>query len=157
MISSSSSNRILANTTSLEPERARPDTSLASSSACRSAATGPDACGCRLRSSKRYGAKCRPRFPCSCESHPSARERAQALQDKILAAMRADLAAGVRRGVAIKRAIKSGGRSTAVAEFFGLPRWQVYRIVGPGKPSQWTDQQVELLLSLWADHTAQEI
>ena len=87
-----------------------------------------------------------------------AREQAQALQDEILAVMRADFAAGVDRSVAIKRAIASGAKSTAVAEFFGLSRWQVYQIAGPGNtPSQWTDRQVKLLLSLWSDHSAQEI
>jgi len=87
-----------------------------------------------------------------------AREQAQALQDKILATMRADFAAGLDRRVAIKRAVTSGAKSTAVAEFLGLSRWQVYQIAGPGNaPSQWTDQQVKLLLSLWSDHSAQEI
>jgi hypothetical protein len=87
-----------------------------------------------------------------------AREKAQAHQDKILAAMRADLAAGIDRSVVIKRAIGAGAKSIAVAEFFGLSHWQVYQIVGPGNISpQWTDKQVELLLSMWSDHSAQEI
>jgi hypothetical protein len=87
-----------------------------------------------------------------------AREQAQALQDKILGAMRADLAAGVDRSVAIKRAIGAGAKSIAVAEFFGLSRWQLYQIVGPRTtPPQWTDEQVELLLSMWSYHSAREI
>jgi hypothetical protein len=85
-----------------------------------------------------------------------AREKAQAHQDKILAAMRADLAAGVDRNVVIKRAIGAGAKSVAVAEFFGLPRWQVYKIAEP-LPPRWTIKQVELLLTMWPDHSAQEI
>jgi len=85
-----------------------------------------------------------------------AREKAQAHQDKILSAMRADLAAGVDRNVVIKRAIGAGAKSVAVAEFFGLPRWRVYKIAEP-LPPRWTIKQVELLLTMWPDHSAQEI
>jgi GcrA cell cycle regulator len=70
--------------------------------------------------------------------------------------MRADLAAGVDRNVVIKRAIGAGAKSVAVAEFFGLPRWRVYKIAEP-LPPRWTIKQVELLLTMWPDHTAQEI
>jgi hypothetical protein len=92
------------------------------------------------------------------KSRSGGREQARARQDKILAAMRADFAAGVDRSVAIKRAIGAGAKSIAVAEFFGLSRWQVRQIVGPGNtPLQWNDQQVKLLLSMWSDHSAQEI
>jgi hypothetical protein len=88
-----------------------------------------------------------------------ARATAQAHQDKILAAMRADLAAGVERNVIIKRAIRAGAKPVAVAEFFGLSHWRVYQIAEPATiPRQWTDKQVELLLSMWSGHhTAQEI
>jgi hypothetical protein len=88
-----------------------------------------------------------------------AREKAQAHQDKILAAMRADLAAGVDRNVVIKRAIAAGAKSVTVAEFFDLSGWRVHKIAEPEKIlPQWTDKQVELLLSMWSGHyTAQEI
>ena len=88
-----------------------------------------------------------------------AREKAQAHQDKILAAMRADLAAGVDRNVVIKRAIAAGAKSVTVAEFFDLSGWRVDKIAEPEKIlPQWTDKQVELLLSMWSGHyTAQEI
>jgi len=87
-----------------------------------------------------------------------ARDKAQAHQDKILATMRADLAAGVDRNVVIKRAMEAGAKSVTVAEFFGLSRWRVCQIAEPGKiPPEWTDKQVELLLSMWSDHSAQEI
>ena len=88
-----------------------------------------------------------------------AREKAQAHQDKILAAMRADLAAGVDRNVVIKRTIAAGAKSVTVAEFFGLSGWRVHKIAEPEKIlPQWTDKQVELLLSMWSGHhTAQEI
>jgi hypothetical protein len=85
-----------------------------------------------------------------------AREKAQAQQDRILAAMRADLAAGVDRTVVVKRAIGAGAKSVAVAEFFGLPHWQVYKIAEP-LPPRWTIKQVEWLLTMWPDHSAQEI
>jgi len=88
-----------------------------------------------------------------------ARATTQAHQNKILAAMRADLAAGVERNVVIKRAIRAGAKPVAVAEFFGLSHRRVYQIAEPGTiPRQWTDKQVELLLSMWSGHhTAQEI
>jgi hypothetical protein len=88
-----------------------------------------------------------------------AREKAQAHQDKILVAMRADLAAGVDRNVVVKRAIAAGAKSVTVAEFFGLSGWRVHKIAEPEKIlPQWTDKQVELLLSMWSGHyTAQEI
>jgi hypothetical protein len=86
------------------------------------------------------------------------REKALAHQDKILAAMRADFAAGVDRNVVIKHAIGVGAKPVAVAEFFGLSHWRVYEIAGPGQvPPRWTDKQLELLLSMWTDHSAQEI
>jgi hypothetical protein len=88
-----------------------------------------------------------------------AREKAQAHHDKILAAMRADLAAGIDRNVVIKRAIAAGAKSVTVAEFFDLSGWRVHKIAEPEKIlPQWTDKQVELLLSMWSGHyTAQEI
>jgi hypothetical protein len=88
-----------------------------------------------------------------------AREKAQAHQDKILVAMRADLAAGVDRNVVIKRAIGAGAKSVTVAEFFGLSRRRVNKIAEPEKLlPQWTNKQVELLLSMWSGHhSAQEI
>src|ERR1700693_682441 len=76
----------------------------------------------------------------------------------IFAAMRADLAAGIDRAVIIKRAIGAGIRRAAVADFFGLSIAQVYQIAGPrqGAP-RWTAERVELMLSMWPDHTAAEI
>jgi hypothetical protein len=87
-----------------------------------------------------------------------ARGKAGPLQDKILAAVRADLAAGIDRDVVIKRAVAGGANCGALAEVFGLSRWRVYEIAGPGlRPPSWTDKQVELLMSMWPDHSAQEI
>jgi len=86
------------------------------------------------------------------------RDQAQARQNEILAAMQADVAAGVDQSIVIKRAIGAGAKLGAVAKFFGLPRWRVYEIVRLGNTlPQWTDQQVELLLSMWPDHSAQKI
>jgi hypothetical protein len=101
----------------------------------------------------------KPRLKNARKPQRKPREKAQAHQDKILAAMRADLAAGVDRNVVIKRAIGAGVESVTVAEFFGLSRWRVHKIAEPEKIlPQWTDKQVELLLSMWSGHhTAQEI
>jgi hypothetical protein len=76
----------------------------------------------------------------------------------IFAALRADLAAGVDRDVVVKRALGAGLKRATVAEFFGLSVAQVFQIVGPRQgPPRWTKEQVELLLSMWLDHTTAEI
>jgi len=92
------------------------------------------------------------------------RAKAGPLQDKIFAAVRADLTAGIDRDVVIKRAMAGGANCVALAEIFGLSRWRIYdiarrRCAQPGlrPPPRWTDKQVELLMSMWPDHTAQEI
>jgi hypothetical protein len=76
----------------------------------------------------------------------------------IFAALRADLAAGVDRDVVVKRALGAGLKRATVAEFFGLSVAQVFQIAGPRQgPPRWTKEQVELLLSMWPDHSAAEI
>ena len=86
------------------------------------------------------------------------REKEQAHQDNTFAAMRADLAAGIDLNVVINRALSAGVKRTAVAEFLGLPRAQVYMVARLGQvlPS-WTTEQVKLLVSMRPDHSAQEI
>jgi hypothetical protein len=84
--------------------------------------------------------------------------KAGPLQDKIFAAVRADLVAGVDRDVVIKRAVAGGASCAALGEVFGVSYWRIYQIAGPGlRPPRWTDEKVELLMSMWPDHSAQEI
>jgi hypothetical protein len=79
-------------------------------------------------------------------------------RDDILEALRADLAAGVDGDVVVKRALGAGLRRAAVGEFFGLSIEQVFQIAGPRQgPPRWTEEQVELLLSMWRDHSTAEI
>jgi hypothetical protein len=74
------------------------------------------------------------------------REKERAQQDATLAAMRADLAAGADLDIVAKRALSAGIKRTAVAEFLGLSRPQVYKLAGLGRvlPS-WTRERVKLL------------
>jgi hypothetical protein len=85
-------------------------------------------------------------------------EKERAHQDATLAAMRADLAAGADLDVVVKRAFSARIKRTAVAEFLGLSRQQVYKLAGLERvlPS-WTRERVKLLVSLRSDHSAQEI
>ena len=76
----------------------------------------------------------------------------------IIAALRADLAAGVDRNVVVKRALGAGLKRATVGEFFGLSIEQVFQIAGPRQGARrWTKEQVELLLSMWPDHSTAEI
>jgi hypothetical protein len=74
----------------------------------------------------------------------------------IFEAIRTDLAAGIDRNVLIKRALGAGVGRAAVAEFFGLSGNRVYQIAGQSPP-RWTNEQVELLLSMWPGHSVGEI
>jgi hypothetical protein len=47
--------------------------------------------------------------------------------------MRADLAAGVDLDIVVKRALSAGIKRSAVAEFLGLSRPQVYRSLSPAR------------------------
>jgi hypothetical protein len=92
------------------------------------------------------------------EAAAEKREKERAHQDATLAAMRADLAAGVNRDVVVKRALSAGIKRTAVAGFLGLSRPQVYKLAGFGRVlPDWTRERVKLLVSLRPDHSAQEI
>jgi hypothetical protein len=76
----------------------------------------------------------------------------------IFATLRDDLAAGVDRDVVVKRALGAGLRRTAVGEFFGLSIEEVFQIAGPRQGTRrWTKEKVELLMSMWPDHSAAEI
>ena len=76
----------------------------------------------------------------------------------IFATLRADLAAGVDRDVVVKRALGAGLRRAAVGEFFGLSIEEVFQIAGPRQGARrWTKEKVELLMSMWPDHSAVEI
>jgi len=76
----------------------------------------------------------------------------------IFAGLRADLAAGMDRDVVIKRGLGAGIGPAALGEFFALSIAQVYQIGGPRRiRPRWTREQVELLLSMWPDHSAREI
>jgi hypothetical protein len=76
----------------------------------------------------------------------------------IFATLRADLAAGVDRTVVIKRALGAGLTRAVIGEFFGLSISQIYQIAGARQgPPRWTTERVELMLSMWPDHTAAEI
>jgi hypothetical protein len=79
-------------------------------------------------------------------------------REAIFAALRADLAAGVDRDVVVKRALGAGLKRAAVGEFLGLSIAQVFQLAGPRQgPPRWTKEQVELLLSMWRDHSTAEI
>ena len=92
------------------------------------------------------------------EAAAEKREKERAHQDATLAAMRADLAGGVNLDVVVKRALSAGIKRTAVAEFLGLSRPQVYKLAGLGRVlPDWTRERVKLLVSLRPDHSAQEI
>jgi predicted transcriptional regulator len=92
------------------------------------------------------------------EAAAEKREKERAHQDATLAAMRADLAAGVDLDIVVKRALSAGIKRTPVAEFLGLSRPLVYELAGLGRvlPS-WTRERVKLLVSLRSHHSAQEI
>ena len=65
---------------------------------------------------------------------------------------------GVDLDVVVKRAHSAGIKRTAVAEFLGLSRPQLYKLTEVGRvlPS-WTRERVKLLVSMRSDHSAEEI
>jgi hypothetical protein len=76
----------------------------------------------------------------------------------IFDALRADLAAGIERDAVIKRALRVGIVPAAIGTFFGLSIAQVHQIAGLREgPRRWTKERVELLLSMWPNHSASEI
>lgn len=88
----------------------------------------------------------------------AAMEATSPKHEVIFATLRADLAAGVDRDVVVKWALGAGLKRATVGEFFGLSIEQVFQIAGPRQgPPRWTKEQVELLLSMWPDHSAAEI
>ena len=88
----------------------------------------------------------------------AAMETTSPKHEVIFAALRADLTAGVDRDVVVKRALGAGLKRATVGEFFGLSIEQVFQIAGPRQgPPRWAKEQVELLLSMWPDHSAAEI
>jgi len=92
------------------------------------------------------------------EAAAEKREKERARQDAILAGMRADLAAGVDLDVVVKQALGAGLKRTAVAEFLGLSRSQLYKLTEPERVlPRWTRERVKLLVSMRSDHSAQEI
>jgi hypothetical protein len=73
-------------------------------------------------------------------------------------ALRADLAAGIERDEAIRRALRVGHKPAEIGAFFVLSIAQVHQIAGLRQgPRRWTRERVELLRSMWPDHTANEI
>ena len=92
------------------------------------------------------------------EAAAEKREKKRAHQEATLAAMRTDLAMGVDLDVVVKRAHSAGIKRTAVAEFLGLSRPQLYKLTEVGRvlPS-WTRERVKLLVSMRSDHSAEEI
>lgn len=73
-------------------------------------------------------------------------------------ALRADLAAGIGRDEAIRRALRIGHKPAGIGAFFALSIAQVHQIAGLRQgPRRWTRERVELLRSMWPDHTANEI
>jgi len=92
------------------------------------------------------------------EAAAEKREKKRAHQEATLAVMRADLAVGVDLDVVVKRALSAGIKRTAVAEFLGLSRPQLYKLTELGRVlPRWTRERVKLLVSMRSDHSAQQI
>ena len=73
-------------------------------------------------------------------------------------ALRADLAVGIGRDGAIQRALRAGHSPARIGAFFDLSIGQVHQIGGVRQgPRRWTRERVQILRSMWPDHTANEI
>jgi hypothetical protein len=87
------------------------------------------------------------------------RRKAPTCEVELLAAMQADLAAGVDRDEIVQSAIAADAQAATIAAFLGLlPQGHDQPLPGTAATRpEWTDRHVAFLQSMWLHYSAQEI